>query len=195
MQTPSLHGNDELHLYEGTQTSPTRSEHFFGLIPPPGPPVKALPVDAPQQYDPRIAYLAAVVSAWAYADARTMAMQLPYYGLPNCTVREFQVVNDARLVVSAAYFVRSEDGRVGVLAFRGTRPNDFINWLTDANTRLINFQYGKEHAGFFANVEPIWGAIACAIDDAIDPRRNANGGGGEAPLENLYITGHSLGAA
>jgi hypothetical protein len=195
MAAPSLHGDNQERSYESVQAGSTRSDHVFGLTPPRLPPFKALPVDAPKQYDPRVAYLAAVVSGWAYADANTMAMQLPYYGLPNCTVQKFHVVNDAMLVVSAAYFVRSEDGRVGVLAFRGTRPNDFINWLTDANTTLINFQYGKVHAGFFANVEPIWSAIARAIDDAIDPGVNANGGGGKAPLQNLYITGHSLGAA
>jgi hypothetical protein len=168
--------------------------HNFGMTPPRLPPFQAVPTTAPKQYDRRVAYLAAVVSAWAYADAKTMAKQLPYYGLPKCTVREFQVVNDAMLVVAAAYFVRSQDGKVGVLAFRGTMPKDFINWLTDANTTLTNFNFGKVHTGFYQNVEPLWSDIADAIDKA---RRPSQGPGGIdlAPLQNLYITGHSLGAA
>jgi hypothetical protein len=98
------------------------------------------------------------------------------------------------LVVAAAYLVRSEDGAAGVLAFRGTKPNDFINWLTDANTTLTKFQFGRVHAGFYANVQPLWGAIAEAIDNAI-AGRPSNGNAARGPLKNLYITGHSLGAA
>ncbi len=172
-----------------------KSAHVFGLLPPSLPPFEALPVSAPRSYDPRMAYLTTVVSAWAYSDGQTMANQLAYYGLPNCSVREFSVVNDAMLVVAAAYFVRSEDGRVGVLAFRGTMPEDFINWLTDADTTLTNFHFGMVHTGFYRNVEPLWGGIADAIDDAMKPRSGGNGAPTLAPLENLYITGHSLGAA
>jgi hypothetical protein len=172
-----------------------KSAHVFGLVPPSLPPFEALPTTAPRAYDPRVAYLTTVVSAWAYSDGQTMANQLAYYGLPNCTVREFSVVNDAMLVVAAAYFVRSEDGRVGVLAFRGTLPEDFINWLTDANTTLTNFHFGMVHTGFYRNVEPLWGRIADAVDDAMKPRPGGDGAPALAPLENLYITGHSLGAA
>ena len=140
-----------------------KSTHVFGLLSPSLPPFDALPVSAPRSYDPRMAYLTTVVSAWAYSDGQTMANQLAYYGLPNCSVREFSVVNDAMLVVAAAYFVRSEDGRVGVLAFRGTMPEDFINWLTDADTTLTNFHFGMVHTGFYRNVEPLWGGIAVVI--------------------------------
>ena len=140
-------------------------------------------------YDKRVAYLATVISSWAYADARTMAEQLAYYGLPECTVREFQVRNGAMLVVAAAYLVRSKDGSVGMLAFRGTLPDDFVNWLADANTNSTNFQFGTVHTGFYENLQPLWGEIAEAIDDA----RKGNSETG--PLKNLYITGHSLGAA
>jgi hypothetical protein len=176
---------------------PRRAQRPFGLTAPRLPPLEPVPHSAQQIYDPKIAYLTTVVSAWAYSDAQTMANQLAYYGLPNCTVREFQVVNGAMLIVAAAYFVRSECGRIGILVFRGTVPDDFINWLTDANTSLRNFHFGRVHAGFFQNIEPLWGDIAEAVDDA----RSTNGqrandhDGSLSPLENLYITGHSLGAA
>src|SRR5271165_4403952 len=97
------------YLSRPTVDRPTR---FFGLTPPSLQPFAALPAGAAKSYDPRIAYLTAVVSAWAYSDGQTMANQLAYYGLPRCSVREFTVVNDAMLVVAAAYLVRSEDGRV-----------------------------------------------------------------------------------
>jgi Lipase (class 3) len=181
---------------EGPPTPPTGpGRRFFGSTPPLLPPLTASPLTAKALYDPRIAYLTSVVSGWAYSDAATMASQLPYYGLPNCSIQEFTVTNDAMLVVAAAYLVRSEDGSVGVLAFRGTMPNDFINWLTDADTTLAHFQFGRVHAGFYGNLQPLWGAIAQAIDDAIEPRAPATGQAARGPLKNLYVTGHSLGAA
>jgi hypothetical protein len=181
---------------------PGKQARPFGISAPRLPEFRAVPAAAPRVYDPRIAYLTTIVSAWAYADAQTMASQLTYYGLPNCSVREFAVVNRAMLVVAAAYFVRSEDGTIGVLAFRGTVPDDFINWLTDANTALTNFHYGRVHSGFYRNVEPLWADIAATLDEAISPSESAAGSSGNGepgrrlkPLENLYITGHSLGAA
>ncbi len=185
---------------DGSQNITTRARSVeqvsrsFGVTPPRLPPLEPLPRTA--GYDPRIAYLTSVISGWAYSDGVTMAKQLPYYGLAGCTVREFTVVNGAMLVVAAAYFVRSQDGAVGVLAFRGTVPDSFLNWLTDADTTLRNFHFGRVHGGFFLNVEPLWGEIAEAIDQAI--RGESEPALGQEPqgkLRNLYITGHSLGAA
>ncbi|MFT3922794.1 MAG: lipase family protein [Myxococcales bacterium] len=140
-------------------------------------------------YDPKIAYLTSVISGWSYSDAETMGRQLAFYGLPECTVRQFNVVNRAMLIVASAYYVRSRDGKIGVLAFRGTVPEDVMNWLTDANTSLRNFSFGKVHAGFFANLQPLWGELMEELDNSLTRQ------GDRAPIENLYITGHSLGAA
>jgi len=176
--------------------SEVRRIHHFGVTPPNLEPFVPVPALAANQYDPKVAYLTTLISAWAYSDGQTMANQLPYYGLPNCTVREFTVVNSAMLIISAAYFVRSSDGRLGILAFRGTVPNDILNWLTDANTTLTNFHFGRIHTGVYRNVEPLWGPVAEELDKATNPSTDLqNGGGSLAPLENLYITGHSLGAA
>jgi hypothetical protein len=134
-------------------------------------------------YNSGVAYLASVVSAWAYADGQMLADKLPYYGLPACTVEEIAVVNDALCVVAHAFFVRSKDGRVAVLAFRGTEPANFVNWLTDANTITRSWHpRGQVHSGFFANVEAVWTDLAELL--AASDR-----------LESLYVTGHSLGAA
>src|SRR5262249_16276481 len=89
---------------------------------------------------------------------------------------------------------------VGVLAFRGTEPSNFINWLTDANTVMRTFHYGSVHGGFFDNVEALWDGVAEVIDEAIQGKtiRPTNGDGQPEPVEPLqvlYVTGHSLGAA
>jgi hypothetical protein len=177
---------------------PTLSRNF-GTVPPRLTAIDVVGEDA--GYDPRIAYLTSVICGWTYSDAAALARQLPYYGLPDCTVSEFRVVNHAMLIIASVYFVRSADGRVGVLAFRGTVPDDFLNWLTDANTTLRNFHYGRVHAGFYGNVEPLWRDIGETLQQAVRgpaaPSESGNGNGhsAPAPLENLYITGHSLGGA
>jgi hypothetical protein len=148
-------------------------------------------------YDPRIAYMLSIVSAWAYADGQTLADKLVYYGFPEgTTVKQISIVNDALLVVATAYFVRSNDGRVGVLAFRGTEPANIINWLTDAGTMMRPFHGGRVHTGFYENVEAIWDHVAEAISDAVNHAHgNGNGKSKGHRLDTLYITGHSLGAA
>jgi hypothetical protein len=138
-------------------------------------------------YDPNWAYALAVMSGWAYAEGQIFADQLQYYGFARCTVTELAVSNPAMLIVSTAYFVQSADKRVGVLAFRGTEPTSLINWLTDADTAKYTFGGDNDvhvHSGFFSNVEALWGDIVDIIHPAI-----------ESGLEELYITGHSLGGA
>jgi hypothetical protein len=135
-------------------------------------------------YDPDWAYALSVVAGWAYADGQVFADQLQYYGFAGCTVDEISVSNPALLIVATAFFIQSADKRVGVLAFRGTEPTSLINWLTDADTAKYAFAGGYVHSGFFSNVESIWGDIV----DVIQPRFDAG-------LEELYITGHSLGGA
>jgi hypothetical protein len=136
-----------------------------------------------------------------------MARQLGYEGL-NFDVTQIACKNDALLVVSRAYFLRSECGRLGVLAFRGTEPADLISWLADANSIRTPFPFGggraRIHEGFYANTEVIWEDIvkvlgaaaknevqkdpACPVIPPVDkPYANA--------MESLLITGHSLGAA
>jgi hypothetical protein len=141
-------------------------------------------------YDSEVALLTAIICAWSYSDDKVMARQLPYYGLPNWTVQMVSATNRAMLVVSAAFFVRSADGRTAVLAFRGTVPDDFINWLTDADTSLrsISPEMGRVHSGFYRNLKPIWGEVADVVMKAV------NEGAGRS-LENLIIAGHSLGGA
>jgi len=189
MEPLTLPGNGAVVNVRTFKAPPQKRSRCFGTTPPRIEQLKTVGPNA--EYDPKIAYLTSVISGWAYSDADTMGRQLTFYGLPECTVREFQVVNRAMLIIAGAYFVRSADGRIGVLAFRGTVPNDFMNWLTDANTSLHNFHYGKVHTGFFQNVQPLWSGIVEALEDSLKKTSDSQ----QEPLENLYITGHSLGAA
>jgi hypothetical protein len=88
--------------------------------------------------------------------------------------------------VATAYFVQTENKRVGALVFRGTEPTSLINWLTDANTSKYPFQKdgGLVHSGFYANVEALWSDIVEVVNAAFDDG-----------LEELFISGHSLGGA
>jgi len=153
-------------------------------------------------YDPYKAYQLAVVAGWAYADGQTLADKIQHYGFEaGAYVQQFSVVNGAMLVVARAYLVRSQDGRAGILAFRGTEPLNAINWLTNAHTEARPFhERGTVHHGFHANVEVLWSYIDAALREAM-AGGSAPGNGAAAPspplrpLEHLYITGHSLGGA
>ena len=166
---------------------------------------KATPLAGIRDYHPDLAYQMAVVSSWAYSSGQVLADKLTLYGFPAGThVEEMTVINDAMLVVARTYLIRSEDGRMGILAFRGTEPTNFINWLTNANTVPTRFGGGHVHTGFLTNLEALWSYVSTAVNRA---RRGAspatNGVKTEAsthptplqPLEHLYLTGHSLGGA
>jgi len=141
-----------------------------------------------RDYDPRLAYALAVISTWAYSDRDTLSHKLHFYGFPRKIVQAFQVTNHALFVVATAYVVRSQRGRLAIIAFRGTEPINLASWLTDAEvitTRLKDTQ-GQVHGGFLANLEAVWDGIASELQRA---RRDAH------PVEAIYITGHSLGGA
>jgi hypothetical protein len=155
-------------------------------------------------YDPQTAYLLSVVSGWAYSDGQTLADKVQHYGFEQgAYVQQFSVVNEAMLVVARAYLIRSQDGRAGILAFRGTEPANAINWLTSADTAARSFHgRGAVHHGFHTNVEALWGYIEAAIRDAVLGKAPPveNGAASDRtprlePLEHLYVTGHSLGGA
>ncbi len=183
----------------GTFRPPKLGPHSFGITASRIAPVEPEPAAAPPDYDPRIAYLTSVVSGWAYSDGQTLAEQLIHYGLPGNSVLQIPVVNDAMLVVATAYFLRSQDGRVGIIAFRGTQPENFINWLTDADLSLRAFHFGKIHNGVYNNVQAVWNdlidAVEAAAAEGTGEGSNGHGEPPRSPLQTLYITGHSLGAA
>jgi Lipase (class 3) len=149
-------------------------------------------------YSPELAYLMAVVSAWTYADEKALGAKLRYYGIEGAHIRRVTVQNNALLVVTTAYLIQSASGKSAVLAFRGTDPANLITLLTDAQAMQRPFCSGQVHAGLYASVEVVWDEIHEALDaaragfhlDADGKRKQL-----KAPLEALYVTGHSLGGA
>jgi hypothetical protein len=158
------------------------------------------PIDdiTPGGYDPEIAYLMSIVSAWAYADETALSAKLPHYGIRGAHVRRVSVQNDALLVVATAYLVQSPSGRVAVLAFRGTDPASFVTMFADGEVMQRPFGGHGVHAGFYANVEAVWDDVFEALQAAREGVFLGDGGA-RVPLPNkletLYVTGHSLGGA
>jgi hypothetical protein len=146
-------------------------------------------------YDPRLAYALSVIAGWSYSDADTLANKLKYYELPKAVVDAVTVINPAMLIVASAFLVRSECGRLGVLAFRGTEPANAINWLTDTDVVQRPFGKGLVHQGFYANLQALWEEISAKLDEATQEPPPRLDGRQLAPLERLYVTGHSLGGA
>jgi hypothetical protein len=137
------------------------------------------------KYSPEWAYVLSVIAGWAYAEGQFLADELFFHGLPECDVYQINVENKALLVEATAYVIVDTKNKVAVLAFRGTVPDSLINWLTDADSAKYRFGDGFVHSGFYANVEAVWADIVKLLDK---PLR-------DGAIEDLYITGHSLGAA
>ncbi|MFW0794418.1 lipase family protein [Gordonia sp. CPCC 205515] len=173
--------------------------------------------------DPTVQHTLAVASGYAYADASTMAEMMARMGMPHnrCLQATFSV--DAMFITSSAYLVQSADGRVVILAYRGTKPADVISWLgdLDAHPDQIAFPFGDSdgrtyaiHGGFYRNVRSTRYVIVEALkraanglpivephpDGDADRARMAtsnpdNSSGPLQPMSTLYVTGHSLGGA
>ena len=158
-------------------------------VPSPPPAISKLPVgDDPRSetfYDPRAADALAQIAGWSYSDYMVLMDALQHRGIvdSDATISQVSVKNEAMLVVSTAFFIRSGD--LGIICFRGTEPSNAINFLTDASCRPINFySMGQVHGGFYRNVLAVWADLAGEVEAAIS-----------SGLKALYITGHSLGAA
>jgi hypothetical protein len=154
--------------------------------------------------DETVAHALGVCAAYAYADTDTVAMMMARMGLPGSHVRRVGLYVDPMFISSTAYLVQSADGRVVVLAYRGTEPTRFINWLTDADIHpdQIAIPFEDEdttyavHGGFYRNVRATRFQIVSALQRALEGR-SVHEDRDEVlrPLEALYVTGHSLGGA
>lgn len=137
--------------------------------------------------------------AWWLADAATLVYDDPRTFVPD-TFRAAGL-GDVKFIESAKsdtqVFVAA-GGEHAVVAFRGTETGRrtgetdfkhiFIDVLTDANFKLVNFDgaaasKGRVHSGFKEAVESVWGDLSAHLASL--------GGGGR----KFWLTGHSLGAA
>ena len=171
-----------------------------------------------------LAQVLGTLAAWSYADLDTFSravLQEAFIG-PHEAV-SVNTSNPALLVNTTAYLVRSMDGRLAILCFRGTDPNDFSNWLADISISADHFfSAGKVHGGFLRSTLAVWRPVEALLkrarsgsicDAAVAERaRFVDCMSSESPpcqtapssssatwapdkLEALYITGHSLGGA
>lgn len=153
--------------------------------------------------DDTVAHLLGVLAAYSYADTDTVAMLMTRMGLPRSRVRRIGLHVEPMFIVSTAYLVQSEDGRLVLLAYRGTEPTRVVNWLTDLDLYpdRIALRLGEEervhevHGGFYRNVRATRFLVVEALRRALDGRPVDGGDDELAGMEALYVTGHSLGGA
>jgi Lipase (class 3) len=159
-------------------------------------------------------HVCSVLAGWAYSDAQTVADMMTRLGLAESRCRAFSASNNSMFIRSTAYLVQSKSGRVALLAYRGTDPFDLSTWAADydVNPTAIKVPLGAGsgvregsviHGGFYRNQRSTWFDIAAGLKNALDNKSildpldppGAQTQGTLQPLEALYITGHSLGAA
>ena len=154
--------------------------------------------------DATVAHVLATCAGYAYADTETFAMIVSRLGLGAEACGRVSQTVDAMFVCSTAYLAQSRCGRVVVLGYRGTEPQNLGNWLGDADvgseSSILSVREGvhppRVHAGFYLNVRATWWGVMEELTRALhgrsllDPTRTVEG-----PLQSLYVTGHSLGGA
>lgn len=154
--------------------------------------------------DPTVAHVMATCAGYAYADDETVAMMMVRMGLEDNHCRMIAQFVDVMFISSTSFLIQSHDGRVVILCYRGTPPTSAITWLTDIDVDpekiAISFPDAPGtfavHSGFYRNVRSTRYEVVTALKRALDGRSVREKGGSMAhPLESLYITGHSLGAA
>jgi Lipase (class 3) len=162
--------------------------------------------------DDTVAHVLATCAGYAYATVgigagaapNTLATIMARLGLADNHCLTVGLYVDAMFISSTAFLVQSSDGRVVLLAYRGTQPLNFLDWLTDldVNPEKVAFSFPdapgpfEVHAGFYRNVRATRYEIVGALMHALDGRSVIDHDQPmDHPLEALYIAGHSLGGA
>jgi hypothetical protein len=154
--------------------------------------------------DDTLAHVLAACSGYAYSDCGTVATIMARMGLEECHCLEMSASVDAMFIRSTVFLVQSRDGRVVVVCYRGTEPDNLVNWLTDLDIypeRVpVQFPGGAGefdvHGGFYRNVRATRVEVVAALGRAMEGSSIRPGGGRVAhACEALYLTGHSLGGA
>jgi hypothetical protein len=173
----------------------------------------------PTEHSPLATHVCAAASGWAYSRnaAAAVGSVMHRLGLEDASCREVSLHNDGMLVASTSVLIQSACGRVGILCYRGTEPANMANWMADLDVNPIGVEIsvGNElrrasvHGGFYRNIQATWPEVLAGLERALAGKhvgRSPKGaaantdvdrhhGGLVQPLEALFITGHSLGAA
>jgi len=145
------------------------------------------------------AVVLAALSKAAYGDSASAQVAAASFGLTS-----FQWIDLTEQFRDVYGFVAGGPEYV-VVAFRGTDPRDWKNWMTDLQATASPFDWlfqgagavGEVHAGFGHAVFDAWTKIQWALNQVMpkppadsDPGKVAN-----KTQRTLWLTGHSLGAA
>lgn len=147
-----------------------------------------------------VAHVLAAAAGYSYSDTETLATIMCRLGFDDSScVRIWQTV-DAMYIFSTAFLVQSHCGRVVILSYRGTEPENLGNWLADADVGTASLELGGKmldvHSGFYRNVLATrWGIVnelhlALQGKSLANPKKSL-----KYPMQALYVTGHSLGGA
>jgi hypothetical protein len=163
--------------------------------------------------DDAVRHVLTVCSSYAYGDQTTVAMIMTRLGLERCRVVMVREVVESMFIHSTGFVIQSADGRVVIVCYRGTEPTNLINWLTnlDIDPDVVRYDLTPEpgdedywvHAGYYRNVRATRFAVIEVLERALrgesifpdGDRADLEGPVKIAPMEALYITGHSLGGA
>jgi hypothetical protein len=153
------------------------------------------------------------LAGWSYSDQDTFKEKIAPISqdMRSSNFLEITVTNQPMLVVASAQMIRSKDKKTIYICFRGTKMVDVVNWMTDAGTRQTEFGRSamNVHTGFLRNTQEVWNGYK-GIEEHLkkpfmldedfkakdydndttewdDPKSEQH------LLENIYITGHSLG--
>jgi triacylglycerol lipase len=111
------------------------------------------------------------IASITYEDAKAAKPKFKSFGF---SIVEFFDIDNAQ-----AYLLKDMNG-MHVLSFRGTEVSEPSDILADLKAgKNIEAIGGKIHVGFKGEINKLWPAIEKAV----------------ANIDNLYVTGHSLGAA
>lgn len=153
--------------------------------------------------DPVTAHVLAVAAGYAYSDGQSVTEMMTRLGMERCTCLTVSFRNDAMFVASTAHVIQSEDGRVVVVAFRGTEPANVINWLTDLDVTQQKIRLDEDapvdvHPGFYRSIRAVRHKLREVLLLALAGKPvsgDLDTPTDRAPMEALYLTGHSLGGA
>lgn len=169
--------------------------------------VETLLVTEPTVHDMTAAYVCASAAAWIYSEkpGSVVESELARIGLEDNYSYEISVHNDGMLVASTAVITQSACGRVCILTYRGTEPRNLVNFMTDFDASPVEIPMRGVtddrdppilHGGWHRNVRATWDLVARGLERAFVGRpANPKYDDALAPMEALFVTGHSLGAA
>lgn len=125
------------------------------------------------------AYWLARASRLAYTQEAKIKRETQLLWNDPDVVRFRNKVDADELDIEAALFRwRGSTGNFAILSFCGTE-RDLRDWRTDARFRKDPWDVGKVHRGFAEALDSIWTQARDSVKD----------------VENLWLTGHSLGGA